>query len=179
MIRQCVSAAAILGLGLGFSLPARSSTFHPLDAIDRQIAAFTGADIGQPGGASLPVDRKLRLRPCAAMLDVSWHGPARQAVLVQCGDAGGWRVFVPVTAAPAAVQQRAVVKRRDSVRVESGGAGFTIARQGQALEDGAAGDWIRVQLTDTAAQARNQARNQGRIITGQILPDGRVVVPIR
>ncbi|MFX5914908.1 hypothetical protein ABTE45_19000, partial [Acinetobacter baumannii] len=40
-------------------------------AIDSAVAAFTGQPIGVPGGAATPVDRRLRLSPCAAPLALS------------------------------------------------------------------------------------------------------------
>ena len=166
-----ISSATLL---IAFTQPALADPFQPAAAIDRQVAAFTGAQIGQPGGANMPVDEKLRLRACSVPLDLAWHGSARQAVVVSCGDAGGWRIFVP-TSTLAAAPERVLVQRRDQVRLEASGGGFSIARQGQALEAGSAGDWIRVQLDDPSARSRSA----GKVITGQVQADGRVRVAIR
>ena len=65
--------------------------FADLGEIDNAVARFTGAPIGVPGGAALPVDRRLRLAACATPLALSWRGGAHDSVIVQCPDAGGWR----------------------------------------------------------------------------------------
>lgn len=137
-------AAAILLAG--------SSATIDLAVIDSAVAGFTGAAIGVPGGAMTAVDRRLRLKPCAAPLALSWRGARRDSVLVQCPDAGGWKLFVPVRARPAAVPAEAeppAVTRGDSVSIVVQGAGFSISRPGEALESGSAGVWIRVR-PDTA-----------------------------
>ena len=101
-----VLAAAQFGQGAGFA---------DLDAVDREVAAFTGAPIGAPGGASMPVDRRLRLQACAAPLAVSWNGLRRDSVQVQCPAAGGWRIFVSLTtgAMVGAMAEDPVAWRRD------------------------------------------------------------------
>ena len=158
------------------ALPADAAAFHDLDSIDGEVAAFARADIGQPGGARTPVDRKLRLKACAAALDLSWYGGRdrdAEAVLVRCPDADGWRIFVPVSTQTRGGREAVanVVERSDLVRVEAGGAGFTVMRSGEAMEDGAPGDWIRVRMSD-----QRRART---IVNGQVQADGRVRVPIR
>ncbi|GEO01781.1 hypothetical protein NSE01_36130 [Novosphingobium sediminis] len=144
--------AALLALTLA-PMPAVAAPLTDLAAIDRAVAAFTGQQIGVPGGAAQPVDRRLRLAACAAPLALSWYGNAQTSVLVRCPDAGGWRVFVPVsadrvasTAAPAAM----AVMRGEGVTVMVAGDGFSVSQPGEALDAGAVGNWIRVR---TAAKA--------------------------
>src|SRR6478609_6219167 len=60
-------AVAALAL-LGATAPALAAGFADPAAIDRAVAAFTGAPIGTPGGARTPVDRRLRLAACNAGL---------------------------------------------------------------------------------------------------------------
>jgi flagella basal body P-ring formation protein FlgA len=130
---------------LAVATPTQAAEFHDLASIDRQVAAFTGNPTGSDGGASLPVDRRLKLAHCPLPLSLEWYGNARQTVLVQCPIAGGWRLFVPTsgTAAPAA-RAEPVVSRGEAVAIAIKGRGFTVSRQGEALEAGAIGDWIRV-----------------------------------
>ncbi|HKX77814.1 MAG TPA: flagella basal body P-ring formation protein FlgA [Novosphingobium sp.] len=135
-------------LGLVFAVAA---PFADLDTIDRTVAAFTGVAIGQPGGAVTPVDRRLRLRACAAPLGLSWRTPRRESVVVQCQDAGGWRIFVPVQAVPVVFQLAAAapaalpaVNRGDAVTIAVSGNGFTVSQPGEAMEAGPVGAWIRV-----------------------------------
>ena len=139
-----------MSFALGLVIAA-ATPFADLDTIDRTVAAFTGVTIGQPGGASTPVDRRLRLRPCATPLGLSWRTPRRESVVVQCQDAGGWRIFVPVQAAPVAPQLSAAapsalpaVNRGDAVTIAVSGSGFTVSQPGEAIDAGAVGAWIRV-----------------------------------
>ncbi len=124
---------------------AAAAPFADLDAIDRTAAAFAG-----PG--TVPVDRRLRLRPCASPLAVSWHTQRRDSVVVQCTDAGGWRLFVAVRgAAPGAVQPPAI-NRGDAVTIAVDGDGFTVSHPGEAMESGPEGAWIRVRTLAARAE---------------------------
>lgn len=57
-----------------------------------------------------------------------------------------------------------LVERREQVSVEAGGAGFRIARQGQAIDDGARGDRVRVRMPDRST------------LRGTVVGPGRVAV---
>ena len=152
---------------------AASASFADLDAIDRQVAAFTGAPIGAMGGALTPVDRRLRLNPCRTGLALSWRTPARDSVVVQCGDEGGWRLFVPVRApTPAAVAAPAnAVSRGDALAIAVTGDGFTVSQPGEALEAGPVGGWIRVRPAGATA-------GRGQEMRAQIVRPGLVRLPL-
>lgn len=141
--------ALLLGLVLA-PLPAVAAPFTDVAMIDAAVAAFTGQQIGVPGGAAQPVDRRLRLAACAAPLALSWYGSAQTSVLVRCPDAGSWRVFVPISATPAAAPAAIAVARGEGVTVTVAGEGFSVSQPGEALDAGAVGAWIRVR---TAAKA--------------------------
>ncbi|KUR72739.1 hypothetical protein AQZ52_05790 [Novosphingobium fuchskuhlense] len=146
--RHAYTAALMLA-----PLPALAGPLTDLAMIDNAVAAFTGQQIGVPGGAAQPVDRRLRLAVCSAPLALSWYGNAQTSVLVRCPDAGGWRVFVPVSAArvaPAAAPAVIAVARGEGVTVTVAGDGFSVSQPGEALDAGAVGAWIRVR---TAAKA--------------------------
>ncbi len=137
-------------------LPATAqASFADLAAIDREVAAFTGAGPGAAGGAATPVDRRLRLTPCAAPLALSWRGVRHDAVLVQCLDNGGWHLFVPIrpSAAGSAAPPAIAVMRGEAVTVEVAGEGFAVSQSGEALEAGAVGAWIRVRLARDGTRA--------------------------
>lgn len=145
--RFAAGAAALAALAM---IPAGASAASADPAaIDAAVAGFTGAGIGEPGGARLPVDRRLRLASCAEPLSLEWHGSGRATVLVRCPVAGGWRLYVPVEAGPGAAAAAPIITRGESVAIAVRGRGFTLTRQGQALEGGAAGDWIRVRPAGT------------------------------
>lgn len=132
-------------------------------AIDRAVSAFTGAAIGQPGGARMATDPRLQLAACAAPLAVSWHGPARTAVAVECPGPVSWRVFVAIAAAPsaAAPAAAAAVKRGDALTIMVRGRGFSVQQPGEALEPGAPGDWIMVRTSRKAEALRARIERPG------------------
>lgn len=132
--------------------PALAAQPMDLSLIDRAVAEFTGAEMGQPGGARFPVDRRLRLADCRSPLDLKWFGGKQRSVQVSCPTAG-WRIFVAVDAPSTGAGQVAqapsapIIKRGESVSILVRGNGFTLTRQGSAEEDGAQGEWIKVRAT--------------------------------
>ena len=152
--------------------PAFASTFQDLAGIDSAVARFTGAQIGQAGGAQLPVDRQMRLASCQQPLALDWYGVSQTAVRVTCP--GSWRIFVPLLAQRQAAQMELAppaIERRDLLRVEAGGSGFRVTRQGEAMEEGRVGETIRVKIEDGS--------RRGRVVTAQVVESGRVLIPIR
>lgn len=129
-------------------LLAAAGPMQDLAALDRQIAVFTGAAIGEDGGAMQPLDRRLKLRPCTAPADIAWRSEQRDTLVLQCPDAGGWRLYMPVrpllVAAAAQAAAQVAVQRGDAVTISVEGQGFSISRPAEALESGAVGDWIKV-----------------------------------
>lgn len=123
---------------------AAAAAFADLDAIDRQVAGFTGAPARVQGGASLPLDRRLRLRVCGSPLALSWRGERHDTVVAECPDGGGWRLFVPVNAAASSASGLPAVSRGDAVTISVSGDGFAVNQPGEALESGAVGAWVRV-----------------------------------
>jgi flagella basal body P-ring formation protein FlgA len=140
-------AVAMTALLAG-AMPAAAAGFADLAGIDRAVAEFTGAPIGVPGGARSAVDRRLRLAVCGSGLVLEWYGRARDTVLVRCPEQGGWRLFVPLASGGAQQGGTDVVGRGDMVSITVRGSGFTLSRQGEALEAGAVGEWIRVRPAD-------------------------------
>jgi flagellar basal body P-ring formation protein FlgA len=123
-------------------------------AIDAAVAHFTGAAIGQSGGARQPVDTRLRLAACAEPLALEYYGAAQATVLVRC-PATGWRLFVPLaapTATASSARAEPAVLRGETVTVALRGRGFALQRQAEAMEPGAVGEWIRVRSGGREAQ---------------------------
>lgn len=144
LIPMLASAAA-----LGVASPVSAAGFADAAEIDRVVAEFTGAPTGSQGGARLPVDRRLKLSQCQTPLALEWYGRTRDTVLVRCPVSGGWRLFVPVETGPAAAKAEKVVARGEVVSIAVQGRGFTLSRQGEALESGAVGEWIRIRPSGT------------------------------
>lgn len=168
-----LTAAALLA-AVPATAPASASA--PMDpaAIDRAVMEFTGAGIGQPGGARLPVDRRMRLNACGAPLQLEWYGAGRDSVQVRCPDAG-WRIYVAVArgAQGGGGEQgpgEVVVSRGETVSIVVEGGGFSLSRQAVALEEGAIGQWIRVRPNqDTKADP----------VRAQVVRPGQVAVRLR
>lgn len=169
------SIAPSLALALSLSAPgdaaAQDARFSDLAAIDAELAAFTGAPVGTPGGARHPVDRRLRLAACPQALDLAWHGRRADMIRVECNAGSSWRIFVPINAggdtagAPTAPQVPvAVVERGQIISIAIEGRGFSIAQQGEALEDGAIGAWIRVRPEGNREALRARIVNPGRAV---------------
>lgn len=158
----------VLLLAALFASPALAAAFADLAVLDREIAAFTGAPQGAPGGAALPVDRRLRLAQCSGPLALSWYGSRRETVLVECPVAGGWKVYVPLRIAASASAATPIVARGEAVTVVVSGAGFAVSQPGEAIEPGALGAWIRVR----------KAGSKDEPIRAQVLRPGVVGIPL-
>lgn len=144
--------------------------FADLDALDAAVARFAGAPAGAEGGALLPLDRRLRLRPCRSPAALSWRGERRETIVVECPDAGGWRLFVPVRAASVAsggLMESPAVSRGDAVTIAVSGQGFSVSQPGEAMDAGPVGGWIRVRATGGKAQP----------MRARIVRPGLVVIP--
>jgi flagella basal body P-ring formation protein FlgA len=145
--------------------------FQDLDALDRKVAISLGADIGAPGGAANPIDRRLRLAPCA---DALVEPPVGGAATVRCPSLG-WRLRVPLVrggggiaasaASPVAARVRAepVVRRGDPVEMQVATGGFTVSLQAIAEQDGAPGDRIRVRADSKSAPRMAEVVDAGQV----------------
>lgn len=163
VFRHLTLIAAIL------AAPATAQTFENLDSLEGRLVDTLAADIGEPGGPSGPIDRRLRLAACPAPAEID--APHLGAVAIRC-TALGWRIRVPLTpgatasATAAPVQAEPIIRRGDQVEVVAMTSSFTVSTIGVAEQDGAPGDRIRV---------RTERRTSPFV--GQVLADGRVALP--
>lgn len=164
---------------LAVASPAAAQDFQSTQMVDTIVAQFTGHEIGQQGGARTPVDTRLKLAPCAAP-QLSWRTDARDAVVVRCM-APEWRIFVPVVAVPQAptplpaaaaptvavarpappVKPAPVIRRGDAVTLEAGAPGFSITREGVAMNDAAPGARVMVKVDENKAPIQAVAVEPG------------------
>jgi len=144
--------------------------YADLGEIDRAVASFSGAPQGQPGGAVLPVDRRLRLAQCSAPLALNWYNSRRESIVVRCPDANGWRLFVPVMASPMAAASEIVIARGEAVTIAVSGDGFTVSQPGESVDAGAEGAWIRV-------RAMRAGTAKGEPFRARVVRPGLVEVP--
>jgi len=148
--------------------PAAAAASHQdLTALESRLVTALGAGIGEPGGPSAPLDRRLMLQRCPA--NVIIDPPAMGAVAVRCA-ALGWRIRVPLArlATPVAMTARVepVIRRGDPVDLVADSSGFSVSVSAIAQEDGAPGSRIRVR-TD----------GKGQPIFAEVIDAGRVRLP--
>ena len=172
IFRRVVLPVAVLAA----PLPAPAQGFENLEMIDNRVAAALGANIGEPGGATTPIDRRLRLQACPQPVEIG--EPIAGAVAVRCAPLG-WRIRVSIVpnaetrqtvaaAGPSRPQARPepVIRRGDQIELVAIAAGFTVSTLATADQDGAPGDRIRV-----------RTERRGAPVIGQVLEDGRVALP--
>lgn len=119
--------------------------------LEQLIVTRLGADIGQPGGPMVPIDRRMRLAACPTGIEIDPQ--AIGAITVRCTTAG-WRLRVPltrpttVTAASSssglAQPAKADVRRGDPVELVAQGKAFRVSIDGTAMEDAYIGSRVRV-----------------------------------
>jgi flagella basal body P-ring formation protein FlgA len=164
---------------LALPLPALAQGFENLEMLDNRVAAALGANIGEPGGATNPVDRRLRLPACPQPVEIA--EPAMGAITVRCQPLG-WRIRVPLVpngqaataAAPAGARAAPTIRRGDQIELVAISSGFTVSTLAVAEQDGAPGDRIRVSIVPSAetrqaaagAPAQRQARAEPVIRRG-------------
>ena len=161
MLRM-TSLIAVAGIAVLPLYPALAQNAYADPAsIDAQVAAFTGAPAGAPGGARGPVDRRLRMAACPQPLQLAWHGRGASMVRVECNAGSPWRVFVPVNSGGTATGNPGLaaplppqVSRGQVLTITLQGRGFSISQQGEALESGRVGEWIRVRPEGSREEVR-------------------------
>lgn len=140
--------------------PPSSRFTHP-EEIDRAVINFTGVPIGEVGGARVPADRRLRLAACSNPLGVSWFGSARSTLQVVCEGTESWRIFIATRPVLQSERAAPAVSRGDPITVAVRGRGFTVQQTGEALENGALGDWIGVRTQRDATPIRARIERPG------------------
>jgi flagella basal body P-ring formation protein FlgA len=160
----------LLPLVLIGASPALAQERADLAAIDRMVAQFTGVPLGEPGGAAMPIDRRLRLVACTSAPALHWYGAAREAVEVRCPVPGGWKLYVPLAGngPGGSVSSQPAISRGDALTIQVSGAGFAVAQQGEALEGGPLGGWIKVR----------GAANGSQVLRARVLRPGLVGIEL-
>lgn len=119
-------------LALAAALPA---AFEDLADLDARIAAW---------GTAAPVDRRLKLARCPAMLDIAPLGA--NAVAVRCTPLG-WRILVPLVQSARNAEGTPDIRKGDEVEISAEGDGFSISMPAIAMEDGRTGVAMRVRTS--------------------------------
>ncbi len=151
----------LLAAATASAQPSQGAAITQPEQIDRAVASFTGAAIGEVGGARVPADRRLRLAACPLPLDVEWHGRGRSTVKVSCTGPESWNIFVSTRPAPQQADTAPVVNRGDPITVVVRGRGFSVQQSGEAMDNGSAGDWIAVRTSRDATPIRARIERPG------------------
>lgn len=148
---------------------AQAQTFENLGALEMRIVAALGAGVGEAGGPTRSLDRRLKLAACPQPASI--EAPALGAVTVRC-EPLAWRIRVPLVRAAAAMPAAAIAKaepiirKGDQVELIAAAGSFTVSTVAVAEQDGAPGDRIRV---------RSDKKNP--VVIGIVNEDGRVSLP--
>ncbi len=139
-----------------------ANDWEDLGTLDARVVALTGATIGQPGGASSPIDQRIRLAKCpqAAVLEQA----GADSVAIRCA-ALGWRVRVPLVAVAKSNIESSVilVRRGDVVELVYEGDGFAATSSGTAIEDGRMGKMIRVKTSTSGVAVTATVTGAGAV----------------
>jgi len=157
--------AAIAAMTAHTPIPAFANSAAPgftdPATIDRAVADFTGATIGEIGGARAATDPRLRLTQCAVPLSVNWHGTNRSMLAVECRASESWRIFVSVRQQQGAPARAPAISRGDPVTVMVRGRGFSVQQSGEAMEAGRVGDWISIRTARRSDPVRARIERPG------------------
>jgi len=164
-LRLMMTAVAVASLPLFAALASaqdrsRNAFIDPVE-IDRAVQEFTGAGIGEVGGAQLPADRRLKLAACDLPLKVKWHGRAQTIVRVDCQAPESWRIFMATSSKKQAPENPRIVARGDPITLLVRGRGFSVQQSAEAMEAGAIGDWIAVRTERRADAIRARIERPG------------------
>lgn len=137
-------AAAALGPG----------TFQDLNALDARVAAVLAGS-----GTAVPIDPRIKLAACPEEPLISPMPGG--SVSVRC-PARGWKIRVAVEGTHgAAAPSEPVVHRGDTIELTVEGAGYSASSVGTALDEGGAGNVIRVKIPTSAAPVPATIRRAG------------------
>ena len=142
-----------------------AAAFQNIDLLEARLIGALGAGIGEAGGPTAPIDRRLKLAQCPA--NVTIDPPALGAVALRCGV--NWRIRVPLKqlARPVAVALVAkadpVVRRGDPVDLIAGADGFSVSVAATAQEDGVPGARIRVRTDGKTQPMFAEVIDAGRV----------------
>lgn len=194
--RHLILTAAFLTAGS--VVPASAQQFQDLAAMERRIVIALGADIGEPGGPTAPIDRRLRLAPCPQPVTVE---PAvLGAATVRCVPLN-WRIRVPLVrnpnaaAASAPARVPAPARNRATAPVETAVVetpmptsrpqrAEPVVRRGQPVSMIVMASGFTVTRPGVADQdgavgdtIRIRTDRNTTPIVGQVQPDGRILLP--
>ena len=131
---------SILSMGAG-------APFEDTTLLDRQVASYLGAGVGDAGGAHAAIDPKLKLKRCGRAVEIAETN--RNALQISCRDLG-WRIFVPLRLGNNRSDQNSgassepLIQRNQPVTLVIRRSNFSISYGVIAQQSGALGEYIPV-----------------------------------
>ena len=147
---------------------AGAAGFENIGMLEMRLTGALGAGIGEPGGPTRPIDRRLKLAACP---QPATFGAAQMgAATIQC-EPLGWRIRVPLIPAVqaariAAAKAEPIIRKGDQVELTASSGSFSVSTIAVAEQDGAPGDRIRV-----------RPEPKKGVVIGLVTHDGRVSLP--
>ena len=165
MFKKIVVLFTTLSVFQIFPQPLAASSYQSLSEVDNVIAAFLSENRPGENIEHKPIDRRLRLRKCPTVPEVSWRDEGR--LTVHCA-AIGWRISAILSSRSTNRGHRTahVVVRGQAVMMMVHKAGFSITRQMIADRRGSIGDIIPV-----------RANRRSQPIMAEVTGPGRVALP--
>lgn len=143
-----------------------------LNQLEQIVVTTLGADVGQPGGPMVPIDRRMRLAACPIGIQID--PPSAGAVTVRCTTAG-WRLRVPLMRAGGATAYGGTdggrpagianpdIRKGDPVQLVAQGRSYSISVDATAMEDGVIGKRIRVSSASKGSTLFAEVIDVGRV----------------
>lgn len=161
IMSSCTATLAGMLLPVGTSAVAQTHHYDTAE-LDHAVAGFLGQPAGSMGGAKAQLDPRLKLARCAAPLEFGWHGTPGRTLAISCPDSGGWRIFVAVSGpSQSSLEAQQAVKRGEMITLLIRGRGFSLQGRALARDQGAVGDWIRVELPNSPTPLRARIERPG------------------
>ncbi len=150
---------------------AAASPFEDTSQLDRKVAQYLGADIGDYGGARAPIDPKLKLGRCPVRITIS--DARRDAVQVSCRTLG-WRIYVPLTNGGNSASMRGsarpaelAVQRNQPLLLTIRRPNFVVTYAVVAQKGGHVGDFIPVRADRKSKVLMARIKSSGEVEMAQ------------
>lgn len=144
-----------------------------LNQLEQIVVTTLGADVGQPGGPMVPIDRRMRLAACPIGIQID--PPTAGAVTIRCTTAG-WRLRVPLmrvdiistngtsqNGGRLAARAPADIRKGDPVQLIAQGQSYSISVDAMAMEDANIGGRIRVSAASKPGTLFAEVIDVGRV----------------
>lgn len=173
MSRKTIATLAGLAACAAATVPAAAPAYGQQANEDWQsIDVLTDMVANAMGRTATPVDRRIKLARCPEQASVT--AIDANALAVRCASLG-WRLRVPLSAAPPGSTQAApaaanyarttsvpVIRRGDNVRVTIDTASFSISYAAVATQDGRVGETIGLRGSDAKSMLSATVTGPGR-----------------